>query len=554
MLPLCSAVLFIALLRFFSLNTMSVVDPADVAQDTPAAVDNDDAEQANPRANGEQIKTFRVLLTGFGSPVNRKPNPSWLAVKALHNVTITNDQWQEVFGNIVVTAPGNAASTSTDTKAASPTTGSPPSTSKGKRPLGNGDASSGASGTTAVASTSTRPTSPPSSKSSAPASSSKAASTTEDAEDPTATTTTSATMPIPLPPLPEPGPYNIHITAIEVPMLYEEVLHVIPGLHLRPPQVPHNAPEDFPEPPEQGYDFIFHVGAAGRGSLRMEIIGHKYGYNMKDSSGAYCAVVPPISATKNLNNNRGPGAAPPAPSGPLILSGPYTGGGIHGSGFGSMGMGYNNERLGYNPAVHDPQPGIPGSETAVRPMRGFGAAYETFPDEMATDIDVTRLVQDLKASGMSSIYTSMDAGHYLCDFIYYCSLAESKRSSKALLPFLTNTPYIAPSPHYGPTYGPQAYQMQPFPGGSSNAHAGSADASSSSQKTSGPPHGNGHPQTHKPARVLLMHCPPVNEPLSTEEVTESIRRIILWVGREMEVMDMREIAAREPEEGGAPAF
>lgn len=129
----------------------------------------------------------------------------------------------------------------------------------------------------------------------------------------------------------------------------------------------------------------------------MEIIGHKYGYNMKDASGAFCSVVPPISAAKNLNNTRGPGAGPP---GAMTLAGQYSGpGSIHAGGFGSMGMGYNNERLGYNPAVHDPQPGIPGSETSIRPMRGFGTAYETFPDEIATDLDVTRLVQDLKASG-----------------------------------------------------------------------------------------------------------------------------------------------------------
>jgi hypothetical protein len=51
-----------------------------------------------------------------------------------------------------------------------------------------------------------------------------------------------------------------------------------------------------------------------------------------------------------------------------------------------------------------------------------------------------------------------------------------------------------------------------------------------------------------------MHCPPINEPLSSEEVTETIRRIVLWVGREMEIMEMREKAAQEPDEGGAPGF
>lgn len=144
----------------------------------------------------------------------------------------------------------------------------------------------------------------------------------------------------------------------------------------------------------------------------------------------------------------------------------------------------------------------------------------------------------------------MDAGHYLGDFIYYCSLAESKRSSKALLPFLTNTPYIAPSPHYGPTYGPQAYQIQTFPAGSSNAHTQTGtDGDSPSTRPQGPANGSGahQPITNKPARVLLMHCPPVDHPLTTEQVTEAIRRIVMWVGREMELMDMRELAAMEPD-------
>lgn len=53
-----------------------------------------------------------------------------------------------------------------------------------------------------------------------------------------------------------------------------------------------------------------------------------------------------------------------------------------------------------------------------------------------------------------------------------------------------------------------------------------------------------------------MHCPPVKEPLSTEEVTEAIRRIVLWVCRECEVDEIRQ-AAQAPEEGahpGAPVY
>ena len=70
----------------------------------------------------------------------------------------------------------------------------------------------------------------------------------------------------------------------------------------------------------------------------------------------------------------------------------------------------------------------------------------------------------------------MDAGHYLCDFIYYCSLAEAKRSAK---------PY----------------------------------------------------EKRKNTQVLFLHCPPVNQPLSTEEVTEAIKLIVVWICRELQLAE-----------------
>ncbi|KIJ18784.1 hypothetical protein PAXINDRAFT_71146, partial [Paxillus involutus ATCC 200175] len=99
--------------------------------------------------------------------------------------------------------------------------------------------------------------------------------------------------------------------------------------------------------------------------------------------------------------------------------------------------------------------------------RGFGKGYESFPEEIYTDIDVEKLVHHLKKSGVEQIYSSLDAGHYLCDFIYYCSLAESRRST---------------------------------------------------------------PKTDKPTtKVLFLHCPPVDQPLSTEEVTVAIKKSIMWL-------------------------
>jgi hypothetical protein len=70
----------------------------------------------------------------------------------------------------------------------------------------------------------------------------------------------------------------------------------------------------------------------------------------------------------------------------------------------------------------------------------------------------------------------MDAGHYLCDYIYYCSLADARRLAK---------PY----------------------------------------------------DNRKTTQVLFLHCPPVNQPLSTEEVTDAIKRIIVWVCREIQIED-----------------
>ena len=76
----------------------------------------------------------------------------------------------------------------------------------------------------------------------------------------------------------------------------------------------------------------------------------------------------------------------------------------------------------------------------------------------------------------------MDAGHYLCDFIYYCSLAEVKRSSK---------PY----------------------------------------------------EKRRNTQVLFLHCPPVDQPLSTQDVTNAIKKIVVWVCNEQQVLDVREDAA-----------
>ncbi|KAF8163750.1 hypothetical protein B0H34DRAFT_696675 [Crassisporium funariophilum] len=243
------------------------------------------------------------------------------------------------------------------------------------------------------------------------------------------------------------GRRAIHITTLQIPVVYESVLETVPGLHARPPILPESALPDTLPPPHTSYDFMFHIGVAGRGPLRMERVGHKLGYHMKDASGKLASVTRSSPKDFSRRDMHEVTAAENA----------------------------ERERLGMDIVET-------GGDSIARPTRGFGSAYETFSDEITTDIDVTRLVQDLRRSGVEQIYTSMDAGHYLCDFIYYCSLAEAKR---------TSNPY----------------------------------------------------EKRRNTQVLFLHCPPVNQPLSTEEVTDAIKRIIIWVCGEQQLDDDREEAS-----------
>ena len=109
----------------------------------------------------------------------------------------------------------------------------------------------------------------------------------------------------------------------------------VPGLHKRPPVLPSMSDPSIPVP-ENGYDFIFHVGVSGRGPIRIERVGHKYGYNrtLPDTDGQLGPIVKPAD---------GPGA---------------------------------------------------------EPLRGFGLGYEEFPDELSTDVDVSALVAHLQKAGV----------------------------------------------------------------------------------------------------------------------------------------------------------
>lgn len=169
-------------------------------------------------------------------------------------------------------------------------------------------------------------------------------------------------------------PQQIHITVLEVPVSYQAVLNTVPGLHARPPVLPRPNDPAFaiPPPPANGYDFIFHIGVAGRGPLRIERIGHKNGYRMKDADGEYAPIVhlpkDPIRDSADAELERMErmlvGASLPGPSGPE----------------------------GPGPAEVMEIPPVPN--------RGFGKGYENFPDELSTEIDVPKLIVHLKENGI----------------------------------------------------------------------------------------------------------------------------------------------------------
>jgi len=210
----------------------------------------------------------------------------------------------------------------------------------------------------------------------------------------------------------EPGARSIHITAVEVPVVYTTVLSAVPLFHASPPQItlPIHGTDGLPPPPSAGYDFIFHVGVGQAGGLAIEQLAHKTGYPRKDADGKFA---PPIKTEGALQSTQD------------ILS------------------------------------------ATAAANRGFGKGYEEFSDELKPLIDTEGLVKHLKERGFKHVRLSTDAGRYVCEFILYCSLAESLRSRPDDL--------------------------------------------------------------IQRAKVLFMHVPPQGEPCSLEEMTNAAEEVIRWV-------------------------
>ncbi|KZO94225.1 peptidase C15, pyroglutamyl peptidase I-like protein [Calocera viscosa TUFC12733] len=197
--------------------------------------------------------------------------------------------------------------------------------------------------------------------------------------------------------------HRISFTCFRVPTSYAAILALIPGIHERPPRLPSSqypasptsqkppyddtdpVPQPLPAAPEGGYDLVIHVGAGRQGALALELQGHKTGYLMPD----WDDELPPV--VDLLTSRTGTGAWP-TPAEWAEMS-----------------------RLGLGPLLEKEQ------------KRGFGRGYEGYSELLQTAGDVPRLVAYLKECGFQNSRVSDDAGHYCCDFIYYCSLAESVR-------------------------------------------------------------------------------------------------------------------------------
>ena len=179
-------------------------------------------------------------------------------------------------------------------------------------------------------------------------------------------------------------PRPIHITTLQIPVVYDSVLQIVPGLHARPAVLSEHL--DTPTetslgPPEGGYDLIVHVGVGLPGNLEVEKQAHKLGYTLADCDGK----LPSIAA----KSKRG-----------------FSGGCYDGL----------QEELKTEIDVDGLVSVLKNKFNKVR-SRDLAAA-------LVTD----SLIQPVKASE--------DPGRFICDFTYYSSLANAQQAD----PLYTVTP------------------------------------------------------------------------------------------------------------------
>ena len=172
---------------------------------------------------------------------------------------------------------------------------------------------------------------------------------------------------------------SIHITTVgPVRVAYEAVLSLVPGLHARPPRLPSLDSRDIPmpepaaEPPAEGYDFVFHLGAGNNGKLSIEQVGHKSGYRSPGVDGKLAPVmgaVPVLHATPSVAEQ-----------------------------FEAERLRRGTESISDEGEGEDEDSG-PDDNGATRQRRGFAEGYECFPEELHTEIDVPGVIEHLKQQG-----------------------------------------------------------------------------------------------------------------------------------------------------------
>jgi len=170
---------------------------------------------------------------------------------------------------------------------------------------------------------------------------------------------------------------------------YPAVLAIVPTIHSVPPFFPPlsdilhertTLEPDLPLP-EDGFDMILHLGAGRNGAVSMETLGHGRGYTARDVQGG----LPPLARVAGQTLQ----------------------------GIMSEAERFERERM-HSQNVDDYD-------------GGYGEGYECFPGILETEVDVQGLMTHLGRIGEKRVKLSTDAGHFLCDYICYGSLAESQR-------------------------------------------------------------------------------------------------------------------------------
>ena len=147
----------------------------------------------------------------------------------------------------------------------------------------------------------------------------------------------------------------------------------------------------------------------------MERVGHKLGYHMKDASGKYAPVVKVVPKDFSRREQGGDPAGSPAAAAAAVAAVAATavvtvGGGtitvgqagasvssfitVNGAPLSPIESLERERGMGLDDAAFG------GYDTVARPTRGFGVGYESLQDEYTTDVDVSRLVSDMKKEGI----------------------------------------------------------------------------------------------------------------------------------------------------------